>query len=97
MRLFSGFIYNFVLQNQFLHRKSYTKNQKMKNSFLDPKKTFSYKTYGKNFILLKKFVLQNHFLHIKFYGKNQKTKNEFLDPKGLFYTKHMNRQNIVRI
>ena len=43
----SGFTFNFVLQNQFLHRKFYTKSQKMKNAFLDPKKTFSYKTCEK--------------------------------------------------
>ena len=53
----SGFTYNFVLQNQFLHTKFYAKNQKTKNAFLDPKKTFSYKTYEKNFVLLKKFAL----------------------------------------
>ena len=41
----SGFTYNFVLQNQFLHRKFYAKNQKTKNAFLDHKKTFLYKTY----------------------------------------------------
>ena len=53
----SGFTYNFVLQNQFLHRKFYAKNQKTKNAFLDPKKTFLYKTYEKNFVRLKKFAL----------------------------------------
>ena len=36
----SRFTYNFVLQNQFLHTKFYAKNQKTKNAFLDPKKTF---------------------------------------------------------
>ena len=48
---------DFVIQNHFLNRKFYGKNQKMKNAFLDPKKTFSYKTYEKNFVLLKKFAL----------------------------------------
>ena len=54
---FSGFTYNFELQNQFLHRKFYAKNQESKNGFFNPKKTFSYKTYEKNFVLLKKFAL----------------------------------------
>ena len=62
---FSGFTYNFVLQNQFLHRKFYTKNQKKKNAFLNPKKTFSYKTYEQNFVLLKKFALQKYLQNIK--------------------------------
>ena len=31
--------------------------QKTKNAFLDPKKTFLYKTYEKNFVRLKKFAL----------------------------------------
>ena len=35
----------------------FVKNQKTKNAFLDPKKTFSYKTYEENFVLLKKFAL----------------------------------------
>ena len=39
-------------------RKLYAKNQKTKNAFLDPQKTFSYKTYEKNFVLLKKFALK---------------------------------------
>ena len=53
----SGFTYNFVIQNQFLHWIFYAKSQKTINAFLDPKKTFLYKTYEKNFVLLKKFAL----------------------------------------
>ena len=37
----------------------------MKNAFLDPKKTFSYKTYGKNFVLLKKFALKKYLQNIE--------------------------------
>ena len=45
------------LQNQFCKTKFYAKKQKTKNAVLDTKKTFSYKTYEKNFVLLKKFAL----------------------------------------
>ena len=32
---------------------------------MNPKKTFSYKTYEKNFVLLKKFALQKYLQNIK--------------------------------
>ena len=40
---------------------AWAKNQKTKNAVLDPKKTFSYKTYEKNFVLLQKFALKSIF------------------------------------
>ena len=42
---------------QFCQRKFYIKNLKTKYAFLDLKKTFSYKTYEKKFVVLKKFAL----------------------------------------